>query len=221
MKSPWRDTSMQKLFAKWRREEGVTLIELIAVLSIMGLVLGIISTTIFFGFRSYNRISVENNLRDQGDVIMSSIITELYRFAPDRIYPLTDAKTNRVYGLRLVNEDATGQPDLAGADEIIISRDDQGRGQLEIHKAEGKGTTADASSSEPSAAPADPYESTRIQGGHLVVSDANTQSSILLEGDDLNVFGYLKTGLVNIKLVLQMDDGTDSSEITLDSRFGF
>lgn len=208
---------MQKLFAKWRREEGVTLIELIAVLSIMGLVLGIISTTIFFGFRSYNRISVENNLRDQGDIVMSSIITEMYRFAPDRIYPLTDAKTNRIYGLRLVNEDDKGQPNLAAAEEIIITSDDQGRGQVEIHKA----ASSDASGSDPSAVPADPYESTRIQGGHLAVSDANTRSSILLEGDGLNVFGYLETGLVNIKLVLQMDEGTDLSEITLDSRFGF
>lgn len=202
---------MQKLFAKWRREEGVTLIELIAVLSIMGLVLGIISTTIFFGFRSYNRISVENNLRDQGDIIMSSIITELYTFAPDRVYPLTDAKTNRVYGLQLVNDNADGTETV---DKIIITSGDDGRGQLEIHK-------ASVTSSDPAAAPTDPYESTRIQGGHLLVSDTNTQSSIVLEGDGLNVFGYLETGLVNIKLVLQTDAGADSSEVTLESRFGF
>lgn len=201
---------MQKRFARWRREDGVTLIELIAVLSIMGLVLGIISTTIFFGFRSYNRISVENDLRDQGDVIMSSIITELYTFAPDRIYPLTDAKTNRVYGLRLVNENGDGTLNLAAAHEIVISTD----GQIEIHK-------ASSSSSSSAETPTDPYEATKIRGGHLVVSDANTQSLISLEGEGLNVFGYLKTGLVNIKLVLQMDDGSDSSEITLESRFGF
>ncbi len=196
---------MQKLFAKWRREEGVTLIELIAVLSIMGLVLGIVSTTIFFGFRSYNRISVENDLRDQGDVIMSSIITELYTFAPDRVYPLTN-------GIKLESDNVDG---TVSVHEIIINSDASGEGQLEIHK------PSASSSSDPASPPGDPYEGTKIRGGHLVVSDAHTQSSISIEGDNLNVFGYLKTGLVNIKLVLQMDDGSDSSEITLESRFGF
>lgn len=201
---------MRKLFAKLKKEEGVTLIELIAVLSIMGLILGIISTTIFFGFRSYNRISAENNLRDQGDIIMSSIITELYTAAPDRIYPLIDRETNRIYGIQLVEENADGTPNLTTADNIVINE----VGQIEIQKAKTSGDTTPA--------PADPYQSTRIGGGgRLVVSDANTESSILLEGEGLNVFGYLQTGLIHIKLVLEMPNGSDSTEITLESRFGF
>jgi len=198
---------MRKLFAKMRREEGVTLIELIAVLSIMGLILGIISTTIFFGFRSYNRVSVENNLRDQGDVIMSSIITELYTFAPDRVYPLTDDSGN-TYGIQLVNENPDGTPNTADAHEIVINN-----GQLEIRK-------PDLAPSEDSSS--DLYESTRIRGGgQLLVSSANADSFIGLEGRDLNIFGYLETGLIQINLVIRMNEGSGSSEITLASRFGF
>ncbi|WP_172198309.1 type II secretion system protein [Saccharibacillus qingshengii] len=193
---------MRKLFAKLHREEGVTLIELIAVLSIMSIILGIISTTIFFGFRSYNRISVENNLRDQGDVLMSSIITELYTSAPDRVYPLTDDSGN-TYGIQLVEENADGTPNMDTAEEIVIQD-----GQLEIHRSK-TDTTAS-------------YEATRIRGGgKLVVSSANADSYIGLEGKNLNVFGYLETGLIKIKLVLWMDNGSDASEITLESRFGF
>ncbi|WNS42687.1 hypothetical protein [Paenibacillus sp. MMS20-IR301] len=38
-----------------------------------------------FGFRSYHKITIENSLRDEADIIMSSIINELYTFAPEGV----------------------------------------------------------------------------------------------------------------------------------------
>lgn len=189
---------MRNRFANmWKREEGVTLIELIAVLSLMSMILGIISTTIFFGFRSYNTVGVENRLREEGDILMSSIITELYVFAPDHVYPLANAT-----GFRMLHVTADGTEDPSDATTVRINAE---TGQLEIQKA-----NVDYSKM------ADPYQSTKING--TIVQGL---SSITLEGDTAGGFDYYTTGSINIKLALTLGTGTDGSQIELESRFGF
>ncbi|MEK5036012.1 prepilin-type N-terminal cleavage/methylation domain-containing protein [Paenibacillus sp. FSL R7-0302] len=67
------------------REIGFTLIELIAAISLFAIVAGIIGSVTMFGFRSYHKITVENKLRDEADLVMSSIITQLYTYGPEEI----------------------------------------------------------------------------------------------------------------------------------------
>ncbi|MNK41751.1 hypothetical protein D3C87_604230 [compost metagenome] len=76
---------MRPFVKRLKKDEGVTLIELIAALSLLAVVLGMIYSVAVFGFKSYHKISVENSLRDEVDILMSSIITNLYTFAPDRV----------------------------------------------------------------------------------------------------------------------------------------
>ncbi|MNU56413.1 hypothetical protein D3C71_455100 [compost metagenome] len=76
---------MRPFVKRLKKDEGVTLIELIAALSLLAVVLGMIYSVAVFGFKSYHKISVENSLRDEADILMSSIITNLYTFAPDRV----------------------------------------------------------------------------------------------------------------------------------------
>jgi prepilin-type N-terminal cleavage/methylation domain-containing protein len=79
----WRDKFVRML----RREGGFTLVELIVALSLFSVATGIISGITMLGLRSYHKISIENSLRDEGDLLMSAIITELYTFAPERATP--------------------------------------------------------------------------------------------------------------------------------------
>ncbi|MFC5453090.1 prepilin-type N-terminal cleavage/methylation domain-containing protein [Paenibacillus aestuarii] len=80
-----------KRFVKWmKQEEGFTLAELIASLTILGIVSGTIYAVITFGFNSYNKVTVENALRDEADLIMSSTMTELYTLGPTSIKQVTD-----------------------------------------------------------------------------------------------------------------------------------
>ncbi|ETT49995.1 prepilin-type N-terminal cleavage/methylation domain-containing protein [Paenibacillus sp. FSL P4-0338] len=68
-----------------RKEQGLTLIELIAAITLFAMIVGIISGITMFGFRSYHKITIENSLRDEADVIMSAIITKLYTSGPDKV----------------------------------------------------------------------------------------------------------------------------------------
>lgn len=67
------------------REQGFTLIELIASLTVFAMIAGIISGLTLFGVRSYDKITIQNELRDEADLIMSAIITKLYTYAPDKV----------------------------------------------------------------------------------------------------------------------------------------
>jgi prepilin-type N-terminal cleavage/methylation domain-containing protein len=76
---------MRKFVKLLRREGGFSLVELIVALSLFTVAAGIISGITMLGLRSYHKISIENSLRDEGDLLMSSIITELYTFAPEKV----------------------------------------------------------------------------------------------------------------------------------------
>lgn len=70
---------MKRFVRRLRGEEGgLTLIELIASISIMSMALLAIYGVIQFGFNTYHKVTIENSLRDEGDLIMSTVISQLY-----------------------------------------------------------------------------------------------------------------------------------------------
>ncbi|OCT14253.1 hypothetical protein A8709_25825 [Paenibacillus pectinilyticus] len=80
---------MNRFVRSLKNEEGLSLVELIAALTILSLVMGTIYGVITFGFTSYNKVNVENALRDEADIVMSSIMTELYTVGPTTIETLS------------------------------------------------------------------------------------------------------------------------------------
>ncbi|WP_342420786.1 hypothetical protein [Paenibacillus sp. FSL E2-0178] len=76
-----------------RREQGLTIIELIAGIALFSMIAGLIYGVLLFGVRSYNQVTVENTLRDEGDLLMSAIITEMYSFAPSAVSSTATALT--------------------------------------------------------------------------------------------------------------------------------
>lgn len=59
-------------------EKGLTLVELLATLVILVFVGLIAYSVLFTGFRTYDRVKVETELRDEADLIMSQLIGELF-----------------------------------------------------------------------------------------------------------------------------------------------
>ncbi|MEK0316895.1 PulJ/GspJ family protein [Cohnella sp. 56] len=80
-----------------RGERGFTLIEMIASLTVFSMVSLAIYGVIQFGFNTYHKVTIENSLRDEGDLIMSTVIAQLYEVGPERVEQLPN-------GIRLVRD---------------------------------------------------------------------------------------------------------------------
>lgn len=177
------------------QDTGFTLVELIASISVFTVLVGLVSVVTFSGFREYHRITVENSLRDEGDLIMSSIMTELYTFAPDYI-------ENSEGGIVLSREQADGLEHR----EIAIRG-----GSLFI----GESATTSALSEE------EEYifsnESTSVQAAldHSVIV-AKTADERLCQDT-----AYCESGIIYIKLVLQRHENDHDYSLELESKFGF
>ncbi len=201
---------MRLQFAKkFGKENGFTMVELLAVLVLMGIVLGLISTTIIYGVKSFRAVSVENILREEADIVMSAVITELYAFSPDRIYVYTDEKTG-ASGIKLKRAQALkGQP----LEETIAIRGGQLQIQPTILAKEDNDSTGTPVDVAAAAAKSGAYQATRVNASLI------SGSSIFVECS--NYAQNCDTGLINIKLVLQQQGADRNSAVTLESRFGF
>jgi prepilin-type N-terminal cleavage/methylation domain-containing protein len=60
-----------------QNEKGMTLIELLAALFILGMVASILYSFMLMGVSMYKRVTVETQMRNQGDTLYSQIISEL------------------------------------------------------------------------------------------------------------------------------------------------
>lgn len=187
---------MKKLDKVLRQDEGFTLVEVIASLAIFTLLAGLVSAVTFFGFREYDRIQVENVLRDEGDIVMSSIMTELYTFAPEYI-------VNSDAGIIL----SKGQGAAKEEREIAIQN-----GRLYI----GVPLTSSASKEDTdlltSTTPTDITAS--LDHSEII---AKTPDERLCQEDNT----YCDTGLIYINLVLQRQDKNRDYSLELETKFGF
>ncbi|MBP2001571.1 prepilin-type N-terminal cleavage/methylation domain-containing protein [Paenibacillus shirakamiensis] len=201
-------------FVKRRmKEEGFTLIELIAVLSLFGLVLGLIYSVLMFGFKSYTQIHVENALRDEADIVMSSVITELYTFGPDRISsPGKDSQT------------------------LILEKEVQGSGlatevkKREIKLQHGAVYIRDLASTSGSLGSGagfnDPIEVGKVSIASTLIERDPSQSgihgsSLLLDSCESALPCSRRSGLLTIQLVLQQESGGKPYQLEVKSKFGF
>lgn len=73
---------------------GVTLIELLATLAIVGIIAGLAFSIFFQGLSSYERIKMEAELRDEADVIMSNFIKNIFTLKESEIDSLTTVCSN-------------------------------------------------------------------------------------------------------------------------------
>ncbi|BCG61320.1 PulJ/GspJ family protein [Paenibacillus sp. URB8-2] len=95
-------------------ERGFTLVELISSITIFAMVVGLISAVTMFGMRSYHQITVQNALRDEADLIMSTIITKLYTYGPERVQ-------NTAGGVELIKSGANPQVIAVNGSDIVIA----------------------------------------------------------------------------------------------------
>ncbi|MCM3619323.1 prepilin-type N-terminal cleavage/methylation domain-containing protein [Sutcliffiella horikoshii] len=74
-----------KRLGEWKKEDGVTLFELLAVLAISGIVLSTVYGVFITGINLYKKIGIESQLKEEADYILANVLNELYSFSPDDV----------------------------------------------------------------------------------------------------------------------------------------
>ncbi|WP_185960033.1 PulJ/GspJ family protein [Planococcus soli] len=64
--------------SKLSNEKGITLVELLATIVLVSIIAALSYTVLFQGYSNYQRIKVETELRDEADLIMASLISDLF-----------------------------------------------------------------------------------------------------------------------------------------------
>ncbi|MCZ0754769.1 PilW family protein [Anoxybacillus sp. J5B_2022] len=78
-------------------EKGLTLLELLATVTISFLIIGVMYNVFMSGIKTYQRIGIENELRSEADYMMTIVFNRLYEFAPDGIDTTTKTNTQLVF----------------------------------------------------------------------------------------------------------------------------
>lgn len=66
-------------------QRGITLVELIATLAIVGMVGTLAYAVLFQGYANYERVQAETKLRDEADLIMANFVRELFVLKSDEL----------------------------------------------------------------------------------------------------------------------------------------
>jgi len=193
---------MRKFVDRLRRQDGFTLVEMLPTLLLLAMVMSMIYGVAHFGMRSYNQIKVENSLRDEGDILMSSIITELYTFSPDRVRQLTVNGKN--IGIRLERDPAIASGTTGTIEVLNIYMQ---AGSLYI------GDLQSVSSSSTVTSIVQPKDQVRA-----IQSQLGDSSLIQIQSDGRTVY---TSGIIQIKLALSQKVQGQNKSLVLESNFGF
>ncbi|WP_040207768.1 PilW family protein [Neobacillus jeddahensis] len=98
-------------------EKGVTLIELLATITVLMIVLPVIYGVFSSGLKLYNKIQVEGQLRDDADYAVTMIMNTFYS------YPFDEVKDCGGNCLELVNKKETKVEQVPGQDFYQIEKD--------------------------------------------------------------------------------------------------
>lgn len=79
-----------------RDERGMTIVELLTALTIVGMVCSILLSFLFMGVSMYKRMTADSQIRNHGDAIVSQVISEL----KDAIYAAQGESSNEIVFVR-------------------------------------------------------------------------------------------------------------------------
>lgn len=123
-----KQLAANRFLRKHRNEKGMTLVEVVVALMIMGMILTILYAFLFMGISMYKRVTVDTQMRNQGDIMFSQVITEL----KDAVYAKNMKDTNGqdtggiIYVKRHVDEDGNYDPKIY-VDEYSMTIEDLSR----------------------------------------------------------------------------------------------
>ncbi|MDO7906589.1 prepilin-type N-terminal cleavage/methylation domain-containing protein [Paenibacillus sp. JX-17] len=179
----------------WQQEGGFTLVEMMLSLTLLVVVLGMISSVTIFGLRSYHEVRIENSLREEGDLLMSSIMTAMYEFGPELVEYSQDQGSS-------------------GASSLLLERDENGQKEWREIRIDQNGLyIRDVADGKPAST-----EQGRIDIDSTIVTGGTDASAIQLDCQGRTA---CSSGLISVNLDLMQTYNGKAFPLKLQSKFGF
>ncbi|WP_158595071.1 PulJ/GspJ family protein [Oceanobacillus piezotolerans] len=121
----------------FKNERGLTLVELLAAI-VLTSIIGVIGYSVLFnGIATYDRVKAETELRDEADLIMASMINELYtlKLSEIKVKNLPEAGTDNHY--LVIKADEEENKEIGFIDGMVIINDNEVSLHNEIQIANG------------------------------------------------------------------------------------
>lgn len=188
-----------KVFAN---ERGLTLIELLVGLAITSIIAASAYGVFTTGAKAYKRIGIENQLRSEADILMTTIFNELYALAPDG---LKKDESNK-YTLTFVNQMKKEIDTSTG----LVEEKEQADQTLQIKIDEATGTLL--------------INGKQVTPSNLRIVPGQSEFQYECMREQQNI---CKSGVISIRLSVQDNDHRNPDDplyiepFTLQSQFGF
>ncbi|MEW4368937.1 prepilin-type N-terminal cleavage/methylation domain-containing protein [Paenibacillus kandeliae] len=218
---------MRQFVDRLRSQDGFSLVEVLAALIITGIMAGVIYGVALFGFRSYYQINTDNLLRSNGDILTTSIITQMYSFAPERVRQITSGGNPVGIRLERASQASTAQLGDMEMSDIYMYGGVLYIGNVQQVAAVNKALLSTNLDLPATSTPGALLHDANRDGiddlaravalqGRIVL---NNSSTIAIQSPDGSTF--YTTGIINVLLKLSSDNQGQSKGISLQSSFGF
>lgn len=201
-------------------ERGITLIELLVTLVIMSIVSGVIYSVFATGFKLYQKIGIEAQLRDDADYVATMILNEMYNNPPNYIkrYETTDSKGIEMVRYAPKNVEGYLVEDSTQIEQDLLIYFENDRFYLEKIKREENGIITSLEKREIST---ESSKLTKITDGANEESSSISYTCTGLEKND-----KCEHGTISLKIIIGDDNERFSSflktdPLILESSFGF
>jgi type II secretory pathway component PulJ len=181
-------------------ENGLSLVELLAAITISSFILVSIYGVFFSGLNAYKRIYIENELRSEADYLVATIMNRLYQFSPD--------------GLNM--EETTNQQLQFVTDRQKVINPSVG--MVEEQKTSGETLTVSLQQDTVL------LNGEQLSSAHLKIVSSQSELSYRCAKQEENI---CRSGVVTIMLTVQDRDHNDPNDLlyikpfTLKTEFGF
>ncbi|KZZ86116.1 PilW family protein [Bacillus sp. SJS] len=205
---------MKKTADKWNNDRGMTLIEVLAVLVISGIVITVFYNVFIMGIKTYEKTSVEVQLRDEADYVLSDLLDVVNQSKIDKA-ELCSSEQNGTPCLRFVQNKSIENKDgifiEQNSSEITTTTFIFGKEVKKIVDQNGNKETAILTQS--------PYEL-------LVPVKPEESANIFCIEKSTDGSGSCKSGLIEMSIQIQNVNFTEEKNMTvkpmtLKSQFGF
>ncbi|MBS4173715.1 prepilin-type N-terminal cleavage/methylation domain-containing protein [Bacillus sp. FJAT-49736] len=198
---------MEQLKAKIFDNRGITLIELLVTVAISAIFIPVIYGTFITGYKVYEKISIESQLRDDADYISSMIMNSLYSMPFNEITSCDGSKDDNCFEIK-----NTVETQLKGAGDKGFIDVERGKKSTEINQLKIQLV---------------PFEKDGITlqgikiGDQLLTTQSNFNGSkFIIHCGDESSNGVCTEG-GTIELQLQVSNNRNSKNLHLNSDFGF